>query len=76
LLMINKNNVITKKQTIPAFFKGNAPYIFAHRGGMALIPEQTQLAFDKAKQLGDDGFETDERHTKEQQLIVFHEATL
>lgn len=61
LLVINKNKVITKKQTIPAFFKGNAPYIFAHRGGMALRPEQTQLAFDYAKQLGVDGFETDVR---------------
>ncbi|SUK40563.1 glycerophosphoryl diester phosphodiesterase [Staphylococcus aureus] len=27
LLMINKNKVITRKQTIPAFFKGNEPYI-------------------------------------------------
>lgn len=71
LLMINKNKVITKKQTIPAFFKGNAPYIFAHRGGMALRPEQTQLAFDYAKQLGVDGFETDVRLTKDQQLIIF-----
>lgn len=76
LLMINKNKVITKKQTIPAFFKGNAPYIFAHRGGMALRPEQTQLAFDYAKQLGVDGFETDVRLTKDQQLIVFHDATV
>ena len=28
---------------------------------MALRPEQTQLAFDYAKQLGVDGFETDVR---------------
>lgn len=76
LLMITKNKVITKKQTIPDFFKGNAPYIFAHRGGMTLRPEQTQLAFDYAKQLGVDGFETDVRLTKDQQLIVFHDATV
>ena len=38
---------------------------------MALRPEQTQLAFDYAKQLGVDGFETDVRLTKDQQLIVF-----
>ena len=31
---------------------------------MALRPEQTQLAFDYAKQLGVDGFETDVRLTK------------
>lgn len=36
-----------------------------------LRPEQTQLAFDYAKQLGVDGFETDVRLTKDQQLIVF-----
>lgn len=69
--MINKNKVITTKANHPCFFKGNAPYIFAHRGGMALRPEQTQLAFDYAKQLGVDGFETDVRLTKDQQLIVF-----
>ena len=38
---------------------------------MVLRPEQTQLAFDYAKQLGVDGFETDVRLTKDQQLIVF-----
>ncbi|CDR28136.1 glycerophosphodiester phosphodiesterase [Staphylococcus schweitzeri] len=76
LLMINKNKVITKTQTIPPFFKGPAPYIFAHRGGMSLRPEQTQLAFDHAKDLGVDGFETDVRLTKDQQLIVFHDATV
>ena len=70
LLMINKNKVITKSKP-SLLFKGNAPYIFAHRGGMALRPEQTQLAFDYAKQLGVDGFETDVRLTKDQQLIVF-----
>lgn len=69
--MITKNKVITKKQTIPDFFKGNAPYIFAHRGGMTLRPEQTQLAFDYAKQLGVDGFETDVRLTKINSLSFF-----
>lgn len=63
LLMINKNKVSTKSKP-SLLFQGNAPYIFAHRGGMALRPEQTQLAFDYAKQLGVDGFETDVRLTK------------
>lgn len=43
---------------------------------MSLRPEQTQLAFDHAKDLGVDGFETDVRLTKDQQLIVFHDATV
>ena len=68
--MINKNKVITTKQTIPAFSKA-MHHIFAHRGGMALRPEQTQLAFDYAKQLGVDGFETDVRLTKINSLSFF-----
>ena len=38
---------------------------------MAFKIRATQLAFDYAKQLGVDGFETDVRLTKDQQLIVF-----
>ena len=34
-------------------------------------PEQTQLAFDNAVEYGLDGFETDVRLTKDEQLIVF-----
>lgn len=37
-------------------------------------PEQTQLAFDNAVEYGLDGFETDVRLTKDEQLIVFHDA--
>ena len=33
-------------------FNGPAPYIFAHRGGMSVRPEQTQLAFDNAVDYG------------------------
>lgn len=41
---------------------------------MAMRPEQTQLAFDNAVEYGLDGFETDVRLTKDEQLIVFHDA--
>src|SRR5699024_436250 len=60
-------------QDIPPFFSKPAPYIFAHRGGMAVRPEQTKLAFDNAVTHGIDGFQTDVRLTKDLKLIVFHD---
>lgn len=61
---------------IPTFFTRKPHYIFAHRGGMALRPEQTKLAFDTAASYEVDGFETDVRVTSDEQLIVFHDATV
>ena len=43
---------------------------------MAVRPEQTQLAFDNAVANNLDGFETDVRLTKDEKLIVFHDATV
>lgn len=76
LFFLNKRNSNQSIQDIPPFFNGKAPYVFAHRGGMAVRPEQTQLAFDNAVNYGLDGFETDVRLTKDEQLIVFHDATV
>ncbi|PTE74562.1 glycerophosphodiester phosphodiesterase [Staphylococcus devriesei] len=76
LFFINKNKETTNAKTIPKFFDSPAPYIFAHRGGIAVRPEQTQLAFDNAVAHGLDGFETDVRLTKDEQLVVFHDATV
>ncbi|GLC87576.1 glycerophosphodiester phosphodiesterase [Lysinibacillus piscis] len=52
------------------------PVIFAHRGGAKLEPEQTMVAFDRAAQLGVDGFEIDIRLTKDEEIIVFHDDTV
>lgn len=77
LVLLNQRKVATQHtHSIPEFFTGDAPYIFAHRGGMAVRPEQTQLAFDNAVEHGLDGFETDVRLTKDEHLIVFHDATV
>ncbi|MBF2756883.1 MULTISPECIES: glycerophosphodiester phosphodiesterase [unclassified Staphylococcus] len=76
LFFINKSNKTEHTKEIPKFFSGQAPYIFAHRGGMAVRPEQTQLAFDNAVAYNLDGFETDVRLTKDEKLIVFHDATV
>ena len=74
LFYFNKNKAPKQVKSIPAFFSGQAPYLFAHRGGMAVRPEQTQLAFDNAVEYGLDGFETDVRLTQDGKLIVFHDA--
>ncbi|MFY0517006.1 glycerophosphodiester phosphodiesterase [Lysinibacillus sp. UGB7] len=52
------------------------PIIIAHRGGAHLAPEHTVLAFEKSAQLGVDGFEIDIRLTKDEEIIVFHDATV
>ncbi|WP_445479564.1 glycerophosphodiester phosphodiesterase [Lysinibacillus irui] len=52
------------------------PVILAHRGGAHLAPEHTMLAFEKAAQLGVDGFEIDIRLTKDEEIIVFHDETI
>lgn len=76
LLLLKRNQKPNMLKDIPYFFNGPAPYIFAHRGGMSVRPEQTQLAFDNAVDYGLDGFETDVRLTKDEELIVFHDATV
>lgn len=76
VLYVNQNKKPREINAIPPFFSGVAPYLFAHRGGMAVRPEQTKLAFDNAVQYGVDGFETDVRLTKDKALIVFHDATV
>ena len=52
------------------------PIILAHRGGTHLAPEHTMLAFEKSAQLGVDGVEIDIRLTKDEEIIVFHDATI
>ncbi|MFJ7950404.1 glycerophosphodiester phosphodiesterase [Lysinibacillus sp. NPDC096418] len=52
------------------------PIVLAHRGGAHLAPEHTMPAFEKAAQLGVDGFEVDIRLTKDEEIIVFHDATI
>lgn len=52
------------------------PIVLAHRGGSHLAPEHTKPAFEKAVELGVDGFEVDIRLTKDEEIIVFHDDTV
>lgn len=76
LILFSKFKGQPEPQAIPPFFTRKPHYIFAHRGGMALRPEQTKLAFDTAQDYKVDGFETDVRVTRDEKLIVFHDATV
>ncbi|CAL27656.1 glycerophosphodiester phosphodiesterase [Staphylococcus carnosus] len=74
LILYSKFKGQPESHPIPPFFTRKKQYIFAHRGGMALRPELTKLAFDTAQDYEVDGFETDVRVTRDEQLIVFHDA--
>ncbi len=54
----------------------NPPLLFAHRGGAALWPENTLLAFEQAAQLGVDVLELDTHLTADGELVVIHDKTV
>ncbi|WP_431029372.1 glycerophosphodiester phosphodiesterase family protein [Lysinibacillus sp. LZ02] len=51
------------------------PIVLAHHGGAHLAPEHSMLAFEKAVQSGVDGFKVDVRLTKDEEIILFHDAS-
>lgn len=61
-----------EKRAKKFFSNGKFPLVFAHRGGSLLFPENTELAFEKAFEMGVDGFETDIRLTKDGYIITQH----
>jgi glycerophosphoryl diester phosphodiesterase len=52
------------------------PLVFAHRGGAALRPENTLLAFDHGLSLGADGLELDVHLSRDGVVVVHHDRTL
>ena len=52
------------------------PLIVAHRGGAALMPENTFPAFDNAVRLGVDLLEFDMQMTVDNQLVISHDGTV
>lgn len=57
-------------------FDETGPLAFAHRGGAALRPENTVLAFDHGLSVGADGLELDVRLSRDGVVMVHHDATL
>ena len=52
------------------------PRVWAHRGDSAHAPENTMLAFDKARAAGADGLELDVRFDADHNVVVFHDSPL
>jgi len=52
------------------------PLNLAHRGGAALAPENTMLAFQNALALGADGLELDVHASQDGELVVIHDDTV
>ena len=52
------------------------PRVWAHRGDSAHAPENTMLAFDRARAAGADGIELDVRFDGDHNVVVFHDSPL
>jgi glycerophosphoryl diester phosphodiesterase len=60
-----------------AFFRQHSrPLVFAHRGGRALGPENTVVAFDLGMAAGADGLEFDVHLAADGRVVVIHDPTL
>jgi glycerophosphoryl diester phosphodiesterase len=59
-----------------SFFDGRRPRVFAHRGGSALAPENTIVAFDRGLALGADGLELDVHLSRDGIVVVHHDSGL
>lgn len=58
------------------FFAQPGPWVIAHRGGAALRPENTLVAFEHARSLGVDVLELDVRRSRDGALVVIHDPTV
>lgn len=71
--------ILTSRPATPAAVinnLGQQPLVIAHRGGMGLWPENSLLAFDRARALGVDMLEMDLRLSSDGELVVIHDRTL
>ena len=58
------------------FFETNRPLVFAHRGGMALGPENRMPTFEAGMNAGADGLELDVHLSADGHVVVHHDKTL
>lgn len=61
---------------VPFFRQHNRPLVFAHRGGRALGPENTVIAFDLGMAADADGLEFDVHLAADGKVVVIHDPTL
>jgi glycerophosphoryl diester phosphodiesterase len=58
------------------FLAHEGPLFFAHRGGAALAPENTLVAFQNGLSFGANAFELDVHQTRDGEIVVIHDDTL
>jgi glycerophosphoryl diester phosphodiesterase len=58
------------------YFDAPGTWVVAHRGGMALAPENTAEAFRRALALGADVLEMDLRFTGDGEIVLMHDETV
>ncbi len=66
---------INPPETTP-FLESPRPLNLAHRGGAALGPENTLIAFRNALAMGADGLDLDVRASRDGQLVVIYDETV
>jgi glycerophosphoryl diester phosphodiesterase len=66
----------TTKHSQRPYLTHDGPLFFAHRGGSALAPENTLVAFEKGLSYGADALELDVHPTRDGEIVVFHDDTL
>lgn len=52
------------------------PMVFAHRGASYDYPENTMIAFEKAVEMGAQGFELDVQLSQDNEVVVIHDETV
>lgn len=68
--------VVPERPDKPFLGNEDRPLVIAHRGGAALAPENTMVAFAKAQSIGVDVIEYDIHMTKDGELVVIHDETV
>lgn len=63
-------------QAVAARPRGSVPFIMAHRGASDELPENTLAAFQRAIEQGANVLETDLRFTRDNEIVLIHDATL
>jgi glycerophosphoryl diester phosphodiesterase len=66
----------TTKRPQRPYLTHDGPLFSAHRGGSALAPENTLVAFEKGLSYGADALELDVHPTRDGEIVVFHDDTL
>lgn len=59
-----------------SYLRQDAPLFFAHRGGAALAPENTFVAYENGLSFGADALELDIHLSRDGELMVIHDETL